>query len=314
LLTHNGRLDRAQQLWVAVLAAGPGAVLAGATSATEIGVRGLRCDHLQLLIPAVRNRSTRLVGLPSDMPNVRVYRTRVLPPEHLQVGRPPRTTIARSVVDAAAWARSADEARMVLAAACQQRLLTAGEATDVLALLPEIRRRKLIRATLADIGGGAEALSEIDFVALCRRHRLPRPDLQSRRTDADGRDRYLDAYWKDWHLHAEVDGAHHMDARHWAADMHRQNQIWISGDRILRFPAALVRERPAEVAVQLRAALTAAGWSPATSKPPANLPTSADLSRPVTIASRGDLRRGADRDFPRGGRVGGESWGTGAWS
>lgn len=260
VLTHNGRLDRAQQLWVAVLTAGPGAVLAGATAATEIGVRGLRCDHLQLLIPAARNRSTRLVGLPSDMPNVRVYRTSVLPPEHRQVGRPQRTTIARSVVDAAAWARTPDEARLVLAAACQQRLMTPGEAADVLALLPEVRRRALIRTTLADIDGGAEALSEIDFMALCARHRLPPPDLQVRRKDADGRSRYLDAYWKEWRLHAEVDGAHHMDARHWAADMQRQNQIWISGDRILRFPAALIRERPAEVVAQLRAALTAAGW------------------------------------------------------
>jgi very-short-patch-repair endonuclease len=191
----------------------------------------------------------------------------VLPPEHQQVGLPPRTTIARSVVDAAAWARTAEEARLVLAAACQQRLVTPGDATDVLALLPEVRRRALIRTTLADISGGAEALSEIDFVALCRRHRLPRPDLQVKRTDADGRDRYLDAYWEEWRLHAEVDGAHHMDARHWAADMQRQNQIWISGDRILRFPAALIRERPAEVTAQLRAALTAAGWRPGNEQP-----------------------------------------------
>jgi hypothetical protein len=52
-----------------------------------------------------------------------------------------------------------------------------------------------------------------------------------------------------------------MDARHWAADMLRQNQVWIAGDRVLRFPAWLIRARPAEVADQLRAALAAAGWT-----------------------------------------------------
>ena len=58
----------------------------------------------------------------------------------------------------------------------------------------------------------------------------------------------------------EVDGAHHMDVRHWAADMLRQNEIWIAGDRILRFPAWLIRQESAQVANQLREALRAAGW------------------------------------------------------
>lgn len=120
----------------------------------------------------------------------------------------------------------------------------------------------MIRQTVADIAGGAEALSEIDFVRLCRRHGLPAPHLQQRRADASGRTRWLDAYWREWGLHVEIDGAHHMDVRHWAADMRRQNDVWTSGDRVLRFPAWLIRARPTEVADSLRRALTAAGWRP----------------------------------------------------
>ena len=120
----------------------------------------------------------------------------------------------------------------------------------------------MIRSTMLDIAGGAHALSEIDFVNLCRRFRLPSPDQQARRTDAAGRVRYLDAHWKRWRLHVEVDGSHHLDVEQWADDMLRQNQIWISGDRILRFPAAVIRSRPAQVAGQLHAALTAGGWHP----------------------------------------------------
>ncbi|MFY1689939.1 hypothetical protein [Plantactinospora sp. WMMB782] len=138
--------------------------------------------------------------------------------------------------------------------------MTAGEIRDVVLTLPKLRRRPLILRTLDDIAGGAQALSELDFVALCRRFRIPPPDLQQRRVDAGGRVRYLDAYWRRWRLHVEIDGAHHMDVRHWAADLRRQNEIWIAGDRILRFPAWLVRSRPTEVADQVRAGLSAAGW------------------------------------------------------
>ncbi|WP_232533847.1 DUF559 domain-containing protein [Plantactinospora sp. KBS50] len=60
----------------------------------------------------------------------------------------------------------------------------------------------------------------------------------------------------------EVDGTHHMEAAQWAADLRRQNEVWIAGDRILRFTAFDVRRRPDEVAAQLRAALLAAGWRP----------------------------------------------------
>ena len=44
--------------------------------------------------------------------------------------------------------------------------------------------------------------------------------------------------------------------------MRRQNELWISGERVLRFPAWLVRRDPIAVISQIRAALFAAGWRP----------------------------------------------------
>ncbi|MFY1698304.1 hypothetical protein [Solwaraspora sp. WMMA2101] len=172
-----------------------------------------------------------------------------------------RTSMARSLVDAAGWARSDDEAQAIVAAGCQQRRVTPAEILAVLRRMPRARRRQLISVTAVDADGGATALSEIDFIRLCRHHRLPLPDLQERRRDRSGRLRYLDAYWRQWRLQVEVDGAHHMDVREWAADMKRQNDVWIAGDRILRFPAFLIRSRPAEVVDQVRGALRAAGWA-----------------------------------------------------
>ncbi|WP_245665726.1 DUF559 domain-containing protein [Actinoplanes subtropicus] len=212
-----------------------------------------------MLIPAGRLRSDRLPRLPPDMPAVRIHRTTILPARHQQAGRPPRTTVARAVIDAAAWAENDNEAREVITRACQQGRATPQALTRVLELFPTIRRHRLINTTIADVSGGATALSEIDLVLLCRRFRLPTPDLQRRRIDESGRNRYVDAEWKSARLLVEVDGGHHMDVRQWAADMLRQNQVWISGDRILRFPAWLVRAEPATVARQIRAALIAAG-------------------------------------------------------
>jgi very-short-patch-repair endonuclease len=258
LLSENGRLWRDQQLWVAVLAAGDGARLSGASAATLSGVRGIRLEPIDVLVPASRNRTGRLAGLPSDMPEVRVHRTTILPAGHQRRSRPPCTTVARAVVDGASWASSDHEARVIVMNACQQRHVKPSSLRRVLADMPRVRRRQLIRTTVADIEGGAESLSEVDLVSLCRRFRLPRPVQQVARIDADGRRRFLDAYWPEARLHVEVDGAHHVAFGQWAADMHRQNQVWVRGDRILRFPAYVVRSKPAEVAAQLRAALSPA--------------------------------------------------------
>jgi hypothetical protein len=149
VVTTNARLSRDQHLWVAVLAAGTGAVLAGATAAAEAGVRGLPGEPIHVLIPATRH-----------------------------------TTTARAVVDSAAWARGDDEARATLAAACQQRRVTPEEVEKVLDLLPKVHRRALTIETPAGHRrrrGGAlrdrlrPALPET---------RPTTPELQERRSDA----------------------------------------------------------------------------------------------------------------------------------
>ncbi|WP_433831598.1 hypothetical protein ACQP2E_13930 [Actinoplanes sp. CA-015351] len=258
--TTNGRLERRQQVWVAVLTAGPCAVLGGVTALTEAGVRGLQEGPLRIVVPARRSRSLRLPAMPEDMPGVRVTRTRCFPEEHWKAGSPSRMTVSRAMVDAAAWAPSQDAARTIIAVTFQQRRVLAEDVFEVLDVRRRLPRFAMIERTVLDVAGGAQALSEIDFAVLCRRAGLPLPDRQKRRRDDSGRLRYLDAYWSRWRLHVEVDGSHHIEARQWAEDMVRQNQVWIEGDRILRFPASLIRSRPDVVVGQLWAALEAAGW------------------------------------------------------
>jgi len=260
VVTHNGPLTVGQTHWAAVLASGRGSVLAGRTAAHTGGLRLGEPGPIHLLIPHDRRYSDRRRQLPPDMPPVVVHRTTHLPEQDLQRGRPTRTTMPRSVIDAASWAASDEQARLTVAAACQQGLATADEIRAVAAGMPRAPRRALVLETVTDAEGGAATLPEIEFSRLLRRHRLPPPELQHRREDATGRVRYLDAYWRLWRLQAEIDGGHHLDAPRWEADMRRQNDVWIAGDRILRFSSWQIRHEAHQVAAQLRAALETAGW------------------------------------------------------
>ncbi|MEU6075858.1 DUF559 domain-containing protein [Micromonospora sp. NPDC047074] len=254
-VAHNGPVGPAQHRWIAVLAAGPAAVLGGLTAAQAWGLRGYDSRIVHVLLPAVHQTRT----LP---PGVRLHRTTLLGPEDvLHVGQPPRTMPARSLVDAAQWAVTDEQARAVIAADFQQRLVAGDDLHRILDGMPRARRRSLIRQTAADAAGGAHSLAELDFLGLVRRAGLPDPSRQVVRHDSAGRRRYLDAWFGQWRVHVEIDGGQHLDPGTAWADMRRQNDLWIDGDRVLRFPAWAVRNDSRTVLAQLRAALRAAGWT-----------------------------------------------------
>ena len=253
-LARSGPLSDEQRRWVAVLATA--GVLGGLSALAVLGLRGHHSRQVHVVLPARRQDH--------DPPTLTVvHRTRHLPTSDIHLaGLPPCTMPARSLVDAAQWARTDDDARAVIAAGFQQRLVGGTEVHEVLERMPRARRRSLINETASDASGGTHSIPEAALLRLCRQHQLPAPTRPVRRRDAAGRQRYLDAYFELWGVHVEIDGSHHLEVRSWWAEMKRQNDLWVQGDRVLRFPAWVVRHRPGEVVTQLRAALTAAGWSP----------------------------------------------------
>jgi very-short-patch-repair endonuclease len=262
VVAQSGPLTEAQALRVAVLWAGPGAALGGLTAARLDGLSGFEDRGQQaagrpvhLLVPASsRVRRTR-PGLP-----LVVHYSRLLGPDDVHPLREPRRTrMARSLVDAASWMGSDRGVQAVLAAGVQQRLARPPDLLAVVAGNPRLPRRAMIRATLDDIAGGAQALSELDLARLVRNYRLPEPDRQAPRRDSAGRRRWLDAVWEAARLIVEVDGIHHLDAAQYWADMDRDNDFTLGGYRILRFPAFVVRYRPGYVAGKIRAALRGDG-------------------------------------------------------
>ena len=124
--------------------------------------------------------------------------------------------------------------------------------------MENLRRRQLIIQTLADIAGGSQAISELDFLRLVvRPFGLPEPSRQSARRDRRGRRRWIDAAWDDRKIAVEIDGAQHTEdpLQRWD-DMERDLDLTLDGYHTLRFPAWLVRHNPGYVARRILEALS----------------------------------------------------------
>lgn len=180
------------------------------TAAEVLGLTRWRRDDPHVLVPGgtkirrVPQLSTR-VHFASDWSKVASGRLGVHEP-------------GAALVLAAGSFRSVRPACGILAAGVQQRVVTADDLTSALIAAPRVRHRAELVLAVQDIGQGSEALSEIDFIRLCRRHGLPEPVRQAVRREPSGRRRYVDAEWvrRDGRrVVAEVDGALHLIVMDW---------------------------------------------------------------------------------------------------
>lgn len=261
LVTHSGPLTESQMQRVALIATGPRSALGGLTAAWLDGFKGFGDTApvterpIHLLAPFGYTHRAEL-----PLPTMKVHYTRVLTNLDIHpVREPRRTRMARSLVDAASW-RSTDRGAMaLLAAGVQQGRTRVSDLRAVLDRIRTVRRRRLMYEILADIEGGAQALSELDFTrAVVRRFGLPEPSRQVGRRDSRGRQRWIDAVWEEQKVIVEIDGAQHIAPLDQWDDMERDNDFNAEGYRVLRFPAWLVRQHPEYVAAKIAKALTIA--------------------------------------------------------
>lgn len=248
VVLHNGSLTLRQRWRVAQLNCGPRSQLTAFTSAEAHGLRGWERAAVHVLVPRGTPRP-KLAGVP-----VSLHRRRTWTEPAVRVQALPAALLLAS-----SSFELARPACAILAAAVQQRLTTAAALAAAIGDEPTLRHRAVLVAAIADIGQGSQALSEIDFYALCRRYRLPLPERQTIRRDSTGRRRYLDASWRrsdDRLVAAEVDGALHLAVRRWWDDQLRQNELSLSGALVLRFPSIVVRTEPELVAAQIGRALS----------------------------------------------------------
>lgn len=254
VVTHNGPLDEAQRAWVAVLRAGPGAVLAAAWAMRAHGVSVALPERPQVVVPAQRSWPR--------IPDVDIRRSRLLGPQHVHpVRQPPVFRLARATLDATSLCRQPDGVRALLCAPVQQRRLRVSELRDCLALLGPLSGRSLVLRTLDDLELGAQSVHEQRFARGVRRRHLPVPDHQRLCRRPDGK-AYLDCWWERYRLHVEIDGLAHLWVSTWLADLERSNELAIAAPAVrLRFAGFQLLEQEDQVFDQVVRALVAGGWT-----------------------------------------------------
>ncbi|HEY3714145.1 MAG TPA: hypothetical protein VGL39_06425 [Jatrophihabitantaceae bacterium] len=249
IVTHNGPLTRRQRWRVALLNCGPRSVLTAFTALEALGLSGWQRETIHVLAPAGVARPT--------LGDVRLHHASIARPDEWLPARRCHRAAPAAIVAASTF-RTARPAVGLLAATVQQRLVSASDLRAALERATRTRHRAALLAAVGDIERGARALSEIDFVRLCRRNGLPEPTQQAVRTQPDGRRRYLDAEWvlaDGRRVVVEVDGAVHLAPRTWFDDQLRQNEVTLAGATVLRYPSVIVREESGIVVAQLRRAL-----------------------------------------------------------
>jgi hypothetical protein len=252
IVLHNGPLTAEQRETAVVMSAAGVAALGGLTAATRGGLKGFETEAVHVLI----QRGAKLL----DTPGIErvVHESRRFSASDIRYfGTPNRAGIARALLDAAVWSASDRRAALIMIAGVQQRLVTVRQLAQELDGAGRVRHGRMLRLLLLDLEGGARALSEVEFLRFCRRHGLPRPQLNVR-FDTQGRRRYLDALFTrpDGGTESvEIDGGVHLSlTQRWLDDL-RSNDLYLARRTGMRFPSVAIYTDDPRAVRQLRQAI-----------------------------------------------------------
>src|SRR3954447_13362863 len=252
IVNHNGPLKYEQQLWAVYLSAPQPAAMGGLTGMAQWGITGVETSRVHILV----RRGARVLAVPGV--DVAVHESRRFTSSDIYRGRAPSaTSLRRSTVDAASWAPDIWTAYRLFVAPIQQRRETAPALRGELLAAGRVRFRRQLLALANDLCGGAEALSEVEFLRFCRRHGLPRPVCQ-RRMDSAGRWRYLDATFVRADgslLRVEIDGGIHLSLAVRSRDTLKDNEANLDRRLVLRYASAAIYADDPQALDQIRRGL-----------------------------------------------------------
>jgi hypothetical protein len=259
VVLHSGTLTRTQKLWVGVLHAGPGAVLALSSAAEAGGLKGFEEDEVHVVVEHGRE----VADLVDAAVTVRVHQTRRVTADVVPLRQPTRQTIARSVLELASGAPADNRTRALIAASVQQGLVRPDHLRAYLAKRPTLPKRRLIRETVADVAGGAHSLPELDYSRALRRIGLPQPTRRRKVRRKNGI-WYLDNDFDEWEVTVEVNGAQHYELLASEADGVRRTVLQLHGRIVVDVSSYVVRHRIGLAMLATAEALVAHGYRPST--------------------------------------------------
>lgn len=260
---HTGPLDAVALRHRAVFETGADAALDGVSALIDQGLEHFTSDVIHVSVSkGTRYRRSR---------GVRVHETRRRRDSDVVPGTLPRVLTEIAAIRGALWAKTGRQAALVLVLVVQQGLCTPAALAEAFAAIRRDKRRRQIKAVLADLASGVQAMGELDFARACRRYGLPPPSRQVRRQLPNGRV-FLDVYWDQFRVVVEIEGMQHLLPGVAVYDSLRQNQLTIEQDRVLRIPVLGLRTDEASFMAQVVELLRRHGWqapAEAGSRPPA---------------------------------------------
>lgn len=239
------RLLRIEGHWLAaVLAVGDGAALSHRSAAA-----------LWDLMPATARASDVTVARNvKPRAGIRLHCVRSLPDDHMTIRNGvPCTTVARTIVDLAGVVPP----RRLERALGQAEVLRLYDRKAIEAVLASNPRRPGSRTLRALLGGPDPSTTltrsrmEEQFLALCDRAGLPRPEFNVPFTLPNGTQIAIDAHWSSAALAVELDSrGFHSSWRAQAQDRRRDAQLTLAGLKPLRLTEAdITREGNATIAL-----------------------------------------------------------------
>ena len=209
--------------WLAaVLACGDGAVLSHRSAAELWGILEPRGGPAHVIVPAPGGRSPR--------EGIRIHRF---------PGLSRRETTRRHGIPVTTPARTLADLRSVV------------EPRELRRAIREAEYGRLVVGRQAPPSDRTASELEDRFLRLCRRARLPEPEVNVRMLGFE-----VDFLWRAEELVVETDGYRsHAGRQAFEDDRVRDAALVAAGYRVLRFTYARITDRPADVVATVRAAL-----------------------------------------------------------
>lgn len=252
-LTFTGAPGRSAQLWAALLAAGPGAILSHETAAELQRLCDQPAETIHVTVPWQRRIAA--VG------GVSLHRSRRAAQIPLAGGNPPLTAVEETVLDLTQTTATFDDVCGWVMRAIARELTDAVGLRAAMELRTKLRWRADLRELISAAADGNHSVLEYRYERdVERAHSLPEPVRQAPFAGPNGRRGRRDRLYKNYGVIVELDGRLAHAAEDQWRDKARDNAAAVTGQQTLRYGWAQVTRHACATAGEVAQVLQVHGW------------------------------------------------------
>jgi len=251
--TFTGGPSHTAQLWAAVLAAGPGAVLSHETAAELLRLGDKAAASIHVTVPRQRHVAA--------IRGVSLHRSGRAVEARQRDSNPPRTRVEETVLDLVQTAATFDDVCGWVTRAFARDLTDEERLRAAMRQRTKLRWRADLRELIAAAASGDHSVLEYRYDRdVERAHGLPAPVRQAPFAGPGGRTGRRDRVYRVYGVVVELDGRlGHGPEDQWR-DKDRDNAAAVDGHPSLRYGWTHIRWHPCATALQVARVLRVHGW------------------------------------------------------